>query len=315
MCSFWKHANLDVIKARSGKRLEQNRRLGVVGIAIVREPLAWLQGIRRAPYDYQHPPRNDVRAANWLQRNFTTSELFYGGEPAVTFPSLGEIWSNHTRAYEHLDKYGFDRRLVLKYEELVLDTENAVSKIAQVLGLPPPISFQQVEVPAKDGASGGHAQAVEKLKTKSHIELFSKEELRQACDSLDRQAMRRHGYGLCDRLVPVAVQKTMKPSVNMATNTELPKGDLTTATKHEPNRATEPHKPAMATNVSIVSNLLMHTAKPRKGAATVSEMGSARGSANPSERNFAKSSKQSAIAKTGTLESTKKVSTDRKSVV
>lgn len=197
VCSFWKHANLDVIKARSPKRLQQMHDENVVGIAMIRSPLAWLQGVRSAPYDFAHGT-NDVSKDDWLTRGFENSPQWFGGPPVERWSSLSSIWSNNTQNYERLEEYGFRRHLVVRYEDLVMDTEGEMRKIASVLGLPAPRVVRQVEGSAKAGVSHGRDEAIEAIKKKSYQTMFNDVERLDACQRLDADTMRRHGYDDCD---------------------------------------------------------------------------------------------------------------------
>lgn len=201
ICSFWKHANLDVIKKRSPKRLDEMHELDVVGVALVRDPLSWLQSIRSVPYAFGWPP-NDVYGVDWFRNPIAVPKVYYGGEPLVRHPSLVDVWNNQSLAYENLGSYGFKRFLAIRYEDLVMNTERVMADVAAVLGVPAPEDVKQVDEPAKTGVCGGREDALSKILVRGHLNAYKAGELRSVCGLLDVDLMRRHGYVDCDDVAP-----------------------------------------------------------------------------------------------------------------
>lgn len=196
LCSFWKHANLDVLKSRSGIRLQELAAHKVVGIAMVREPMSWLQSIRKEGYDFAKNG-NKVNTADWLTRSVTASPIFYGNEGDVTWANLEEIWNNQTRSYQNLSAYGFPKTLVIRYEDLVVNTTAVMNRVAEVIGVNMTGAFSQVEESAKGGDSTGHDAAVAKIHNKTYLTQYSQSEKVQACSVIDKDLAAKFDYNDC----------------------------------------------------------------------------------------------------------------------
>lgn len=196
ICSVWKHANLDVVKRRAPKRIRQYEADNVIAIAMVREPLAWLQGVKKQPYDFSMEGNNFSRD-DWLAQPVSVQTDWYGGPPTEGYSSIIEAWNSHARIYGNLANYGFKRHLVMRYEDLVLRTQKAVDAIASLLELPIPKGIDQVMDSAKLGDSHGHDMAVQMIRNRTYEHMLSDADKSDACNRLDLDAMRRKGYHRC----------------------------------------------------------------------------------------------------------------------
>lgn len=208
MCSLWKHANLDIIKRLAPNRIADFEANDIIAIAMIREPMSWLQSIRKEGYDFAKNG-NDPSKATWLSDHVTASKVWYGGEDVV-YENLEEIWNNQTSSYERLSEYGFKRNLVIRYEDLVLDTESVMAEVAALLNLTVPSSIDQIERSAKSGNSTGHDEACEKITAKTYLSLFSQEDFSEACMRINMTLAARHNYTDCDRaFVEINADKVM----------------------------------------------------------------------------------------------------------
>jgi len=196
LCSFWKHANLDVLRARSGVRLQEQAGHHVIGLAMIRDPLSWLQSIRKEGYDFAKNG-NRVDTPDWLRRKVTASPVFYGNSGDVSWPSLVAIWNNQTRSYQNLKAYGFEKSLVIRYEDLVVNTTRVMQRIKRALGMPMLHVFSQVEESAMWGDSIGHDAAVAKIRTQQYLQNYTQTEMTEACQRIDTAMAARHGYHVC----------------------------------------------------------------------------------------------------------------------
>lgn len=217
-CSLWKHADLELVRRRAPKRFQQFEADDVVAIAIVRDPLAWLQGVRKAPYELG----NNISQDDWLTRSYTLRKDWYGGPPREGYPSLSEAWNSHTHSYDSLSQYGFRRNIAIRYEDVVMNLEKAIQTIADVLELPTPTFVSQLEDSAKFGDSHGHEEAKRLIEGNVYQKMFSQSEKKKACARLDMDIMHQHGYHSCDE----------QPA-----NAELAGPETSTATAPHPTRS------------------------------------------------------------------------------
>jgi len=201
---FWKHVQPTVLlrKAPSLKRQLQDH--DAVGLAMIRDPLAWLQSTKTAPYDLKGCMRHGPGSA-WLTEPCTlplTSDTGGGAAHTMrapqTLPSLPAFWNEWTQDYSRLEEFGFRRNLVISYEDLVLDTEGVLHKIAQLVGVPPPATVQQKRAPAKSGPGHGREKAVAKLRSKSWLNAYSPAERAAACARLSAPLMAQYDYHDCE---------------------------------------------------------------------------------------------------------------------
>jgi hypothetical protein len=196
---FWKHTKPSNIKPDVAERYSKD---GVVVLVMVRDPLSWLQSMKKEAYDL-----NDcARRPTWLTAPCTTRPFFWEQglrvpQPAKEFSSLMEIWNEWTRDYEHMHDFGFANAVVIRYEDLVLNTEEELNKVARALALPEKHSISQVVQAAKNhGHSLNRDGAVDKLKGRSYLKQYTDEERREVCDRLDKKLLSDYDYTDCDEL-------------------------------------------------------------------------------------------------------------------
>jgi hypothetical protein len=197
---LWKHSKPATISPSWQRELRQ---CGAVALVMQRDPLSWLQSIKKAPYDYGAC----VRGPGWLTSACTLPAWRHsrnGGRTAatpVTLASLEAHWNEWTREYHRLRDFGFADAVLIRYEDLVRDTGTEMSRIARAINAPEADVVKQVHGSAKShGNSAGRAAAIEKLETKSYLKLFKNAELEAACARLDLNLMHIDQYEDCDRV-------------------------------------------------------------------------------------------------------------------
>lgn len=201
---IWKHANLDALVHFEPGHARQHREQHVIGVAMVRNPLSWLQALRKAPYDFE----DCVQGRRWLTHRCALPDSAPRHQAAwlgerLVFPSIPGIWSNWTESYQHLRDYGFDRSVVIRYEDLVTDPGAVLASIAEIAGVPLPSTVVIQKEPAKDtGEPHGRQEALRLIKTKAHLANYSQPDLRLACAQIDRRLARRLEYFDCSAAFP-----------------------------------------------------------------------------------------------------------------
>jgi len=186
---FWKH------KKPSDLTYVQRANLANKGVALVmiRDPLSWLQSMKKAPYDL----RACVTRYDWLTAPCSTpwnyAEL-HDTKP-VHLSNIEAYWNEWTRDYQHMTDFGFSGAVVIRYEDLVLDTEGQLQRIAHAMNLPAPSTVRQVHGPAKShGNANGRAAAISKLKNKQYLDQYTWAEKNAACSRLDKGLLRDFKY-------------------------------------------------------------------------------------------------------------------------
>lgn len=205
-CDFWKHTSLSLLKDQHHHTLDACSTLHIDGVAMIRNPLAWISSMRRKPYDLSACVTGD----DWLTRPCSyptcTGALCMHRDlsmlSGVEYSSLEAIWNSWTQDYEKVDEFGFERGLFVRYEDLIIDAEKELSTIADVLGADMLTEFQLVDEPVSPHtyAENATAAAIKKLQTKSYLQDFTEQELQEACSRLDQDLMLRHGYDDCQQL-------------------------------------------------------------------------------------------------------------------
>jgi hypothetical protein len=190
---FWKHTKPSNMKPRVRADIERRR---VVALVMVRDPMSWLQSMKKAPYDLSAC----VNRYDWLTAPCSTPPTYNNMKGSVPqtvlhFQNIEAHWNEWTRDYRHMKDFGFSDAVVLRYEDLVLDTEAQLAHIANVLKLPAPAYVRQLHTSAKShGASNGRAAAILKLKTKPYLNSYTPAQKVAACDRLDKGLLQALKY-------------------------------------------------------------------------------------------------------------------------
>jgi hypothetical protein len=200
-CTFWKHSPLRRVPEEN---IEPCNRSNVIGIAMVRNPLSWLQSLHGCPYDL-----NDcVQGEDWLVRSCTYPAGIVSLMPqlqGVSYANVEDIWNQWTEDYTFLRPQLFNRSMVLTYEEVVLNTHEILKQIASLANLRLPKHMQKVSqlmqnqaVPWAAETENQREIAAQKIKTSEFVNSFESTELDHMCTHLDSEAMRRYGYTYCN---------------------------------------------------------------------------------------------------------------------
>jgi hypothetical protein len=190
---FWKHTKPSNMKP--GVRADIERR-GVVALVMVRDPMSWLQSMKKAPYDL----KGCINRYDWLVSPCSTPPTYaeWHGHVPQTRLHLANIeahWNEWTRDYQHMKDFGFADAVVVRYEDLVLDTDTQLARIASVLKLPAPAAVRHIHAPAKNhGAPNGRAAAILKLKNKPYLHSYTDHQKGQVCERLDMELMKQMKY-------------------------------------------------------------------------------------------------------------------------
>lgn len=193
---IWKHSNIAMKAKREPQVMQSLIKEGVVPLIMVRDPLSWLQSIKKAPYELK---RCVNKGDEWLRA--TCRHPFPGGYaslPAAEYSSLPEVWNNWTQAYAISEDLGFARPVVTRYEDLVSEPVKTMASIASQLGLRAPANWKVIQASAKNhGASHGRAEALEKIQKKTYLELYEDRDHRRACHRLERDLLQKLSYLDC----------------------------------------------------------------------------------------------------------------------
>lgn len=202
-CSFWKHSSLRVLKEVTPAVLDYCDKNGVVGLAMIRNPLSWLKSFKGAAYDLKACHESE----HWYNQpctfpKTTSADSFLAMK---TYKNVETIWKMWNTDYQSLSSYGFSKNLLIRYEDLVEDTEGTLGKIAVIAGLDVPESIIQEErnmSPMRPKhPSTGRIDALEGINSKSYLDAFTQLDLVEVCKQLDIDLMRRHGYTDCDAVL------------------------------------------------------------------------------------------------------------------
>jgi len=186
---LWKHT-------RPTRGLPSLKQQDPAILVMVRDPLSWLQSVRKSPYNL-----GSCVGPNWLSSSCTmdaNTSPQNGFHPSVTLSSLEAFWNVWYGEYAELPHKGFHHVVLIRYEDLVLNTERELNRVATAIGSPSVRNVVQQHAPAKShGQSNGRAAAIAKLRSKSYLHLYSGLERTQACTRLDKKLMNDNGYHDC----------------------------------------------------------------------------------------------------------------------
>eukprot|EP00443_Scrippsiella_acuminata_P129288 CAMPEP_0115709570 /NCGR_PEP_ID=MMETSP0272-20121206/72541_1 /TAXON_ID=71861 /ORGANISM="Scrippsiella trochoidea, Strain CCMP3099" /LENGTH=150 /DNA_ID=CAMNT_0003151187 /DNA_START=104 /DNA_END=553 /DNA_ORIENTATION=+ len=150
-----------------------------MGIAMIRNPISWLHSMHHIAYDINPC----VHGTNWLTKTCKYPSHVDGGNllAGLEFPNLEAIWTNWTLDYESLTSFGFKRGLLVRYEDLVLDTD----RIDSFTNLTRSAETRLVERgvnPGKKKNLDSRAHAIVQIQKKSYLKdgQLSQEWLEQA---------------------------------------------------------------------------------------------------------------------------------------
>jgi len=204
--SIWKHGKPAHIKRELAWRGKAGALKDAVTVAVVRDPLSWTQSMRKAPYDLG----NCMKREDWPSTpclfpapQTHPSTIWTSATVSHTSSFMVEnyesVWNDWTAEYGNLMEMGFGKVVVTSYEEIVLDTEAVLGRVAEAMELPAPQKLKQQMAPAKyHGKPNGRMQALEKLRTKSYLNLYTDEQRYEVCYRFNQTLMHAYQYHDCD---------------------------------------------------------------------------------------------------------------------
>jgi hypothetical protein len=194
---WWKHAKPAGVKM---SLQSQMRSSNAVALVMLRDPMSWLQSMKKAPYDL----KMCTQRADWLTApcSLPSSRPTPLGTAYMTPVSLANIeshWNEWTKDYGHLSSYGFNSAVLIRYEDIVMDTEGVLNRISAAIGVPRAEPTKHVHGSAKEhGSSNGRQAAILKLKTKSYLDNYNPKQKNDACARLDHNLLTKHQYTDCN---------------------------------------------------------------------------------------------------------------------
>lgn len=205
----WKHANMKELAACSSGALGRLGAEGVTAIAMVRDPLSWMQSIRKAPYDFKAcVNRKDWLSRSCLHRNpagFAKCNNTEKASPPVTYIDLAQVWGKWNGAYSYLTRYGFADAIIVRYEDLVADPQAFIADLSSRMNLTlPSLGAQLVTKAAKThGKAVGRGEALDKIKQRTYLSEFEDGELPDACMRIQRygRLAQSFAYNDCDEIL------------------------------------------------------------------------------------------------------------------
>ena len=202
---LWKHANLRVKYEAEPQDVDVLSRENVTGLIMVRDPLSWLQSMRKAPYELGYCVMwSDFAESKWLVRKCKHPHPagFQSIVNKTVFANMEEIWNNWTQAYHHADRYGFKSHLVIRYEDLIRDPFDQLDRIAAHLGIAHPQPWEIRSSSAKShGESLGRRAALQKLRYKNYLDEYFPNQTTIACRLLDAAMMLEYNYLDCEHIL------------------------------------------------------------------------------------------------------------------
>jgi hypothetical protein len=177
-------------------------------ISMVRNPLAWLVSLKRASYTMTCSYNDKLWVIKPCRMQFHIAAY-------ARFESPVAVWNHYHRGY--LKYFLPSHSLVIKYEDIVMDTEATLDRIMVAAGQPSVKdtsadgSFKQAEASAKDhGHSHGHDKALKKMQGKTYLLDLRPEQIVAACKELDEGLMAMYGYTDCKLINEKGFEEALK---------------------------------------------------------------------------------------------------------
>eukprot|EP00928_Gymnodinium_smaydae_P010414 TRINITY_DN1391_c0_g2_i6.p1 TRINITY_DN1391_c0_g2~~TRINITY_DN1391_c0_g2_i6.p1 ORF type:complete len:357 (-),score=19.19 TRINITY_DN1391_c0_g2_i6:205-1221(-) len=216
---IWKHSNLKYnweFKDSSAKVIDVQSNYNYSAIAMIRNPFSWFASMLKAPYDLQFCLGQNFKPKFTVRKDWLTHKCFMpcpttgirtpvqssnetrqhcGNRHAKTLSSIVEVWNEWNRAYMAATQYGFDRILVIRYEDLVMHPTKVLARIAKYLKVPMPAMPKIPEDPAKThGNPVDRDEALRKIRNSEFMASFETKDVFWACSRLDKILLERYGY-------------------------------------------------------------------------------------------------------------------------
>jgi hypothetical protein len=207
--ALWKHSYLSALSPSLRRELKKH-----VAVAMLRNPLAWLASLEKAPYNL----KNCAEGEAWLTEPCHMPEVLRNaGDPSplkssflaeanvpvpftqkrIPLENVETVWNRWAADYLHLSKF-VRASIVVRYEDLVRSPEHELARIAALVNGTVRSPFVMQDAPAKGpGRPLNRTAALEKLEKRGYLALFSDANRRAACSRLDGAIMAQYGYDDC----------------------------------------------------------------------------------------------------------------------
>lgn len=204
---IWKHIKPSHLRSQLKAIGKPNQLKDALILAVVRDPMSWLQSMRKAPYDLGACMRRSdwptagctFPAPHWYTSSILYPDKTLAHKEAFQVQNIESVWNDWGTEYNNLEHIGLGKTVVVTYEEMVMDTEGVLGRIAAALGKPAPKKVEQQHGPAKfHGNSLGRLAAIQKLESKSYLKTYTDKQRHQVCDRLDKALMHKRLYHDCD---------------------------------------------------------------------------------------------------------------------
>lgn len=191
----WKHAKPEILYANFPWL---KPKASDVFVGLLRNPMSWLQSMRKAPYNLQ----SCTVGSSWTTQSCKMSCDKYcllTHRTAKSWPNIEAVWNTYAQDYAAALRYGYGKVVLIRYEDLVTQPEVELQKIAHALGIPLRGTLTQQHAPAKKhGLCAGRQAALAKLRSKSYLGLYQARDRARACGLLTRPTMHARNYHDCD---------------------------------------------------------------------------------------------------------------------
>lgn len=191
---IWKHASLSAKLKFDAEEMEELKREGVWALIMVRDPLSWLNSMRKAPYELEACATNETWIVGPCWHPIPGG--YRSKAPARWYKNLATMW----KRWASSDETGaaFAGRIIIPYEDLVTYPEETMSWIAGALGMTEPESWVVAEDSAKNhGDSHGREEALAIIHSKSYLAEYTAADIQEVCASVDKEIMIGFGYEEC----------------------------------------------------------------------------------------------------------------------
>lgn len=181
----WKHARIPNVPP--GRTYPGD----VGGIALTRNPCAWLLSLHKRPYQGTvHNPVDRIGFSDFLRAPWRTVGRKHG-PPEYSNPVA--LWNDKVAPYERLKEHM--PTMILRYEEVIEDIEGFVRKVAETFGADLPA---QIRIPSESTKKDGRSTAdiVAFYKARSWASQLSAADIAFINGQLDQQLARRLGYDI-----------------------------------------------------------------------------------------------------------------------
>lgn len=192
---FYKHGNVEMLVRLEPWRRRYLEDYDFVGVAIIRNPISWLRSVKKAPYKLAAC----VEGHDWITRAChhpcPVGHTGHLSHIEADFRNLGTVWSNWTHTYQKLHQFGFKDSIIIRYEDLVQNTQLTLDRIGEVIGSKTKKRLHEVYEPSKPGGRPvDYDEALKKIQQREYLAEYTASELRQACNTVDVQLMQHYDF-------------------------------------------------------------------------------------------------------------------------